>query len=326
MEALKSIQDVPDNVVNRIKKLLRKSEVTRNDSEAEAELCMQKAQELMAQWNIDMSAAEASGADVVEKRVREQHERAAMYKYQRELWRSVAQVNFCLYFTVPIYKNVMVVNDDWTGDQQYAEKIVSRRHCFMGRESNVSATKLMGDYLEEAINRECPYKGSTKSAISWKEGCASKLTARLYDRMWALQEENRAKSKVSAADGAVMLLSDVYTSEYEMNIDAEYGAGTSARWRADRIARKEQQKLQDERRDMVMDCPEAFTAEEYKQVREHFAKIAHQEKAHQRRRGNSSGETVGDLRAWWSGRKAGEDISLDPQIKSAVVEKSRRIA
>lgn len=330
-----TIDHVPENVLLRIKKLLAQASKG-NNSQAEAELCMERATRMLQEWNIEQSQVEATGDHTVEKRVKSEHERSAMYNYQRKLWGAVAEVNFCLHWAIPVYRDVEIPDPDvvrrgWT-DEEYEEsyghkipritinKTVNKRHYIVGRQSNVTATKMMGDYLEEAINRLCPYKKTGKNSLSWKEGCTDKVVFRLRMRMWDERKKAQKLREVSASEGAMILLNDVYLTEYERNIDEEFGQGFAAGLKAER----EEKKRQEERHEMAMDCPEAFTPEEYQAAVKHFA--AKRRQGETRARRETAEYSDKNMSAWFAGRQAGEEISLDPQIGTGKIDKSRQIA
>src|SRR4051812_42543559 len=86
-----------EKVIARIQKMLARSKTDRGASEAEAETAMKLAQELMAKYNLDMAVIEAASAakDAPVERVRDEVKGRAMYKWQRQLARYVAEANFC---------------------------------------------------------------------------------------------------------------------------------------------------------------------------------------------------------------------------------------
>lgn len=336
-----TIDGVPDHITARIKKLLAQAS-KENNSQHEIDLCMKRAQELMAQWNIEQTQIEAAGDPTEEKRLKAEHTRSAMYKYQKTLWKTIAEVNFCLHWVLPVYKDIQVpspylIGKGWTPkeyEQCYGEpmptetinKAVTKRHHIVGRQSNVKATMMMGDYLEAAINRVCPYTGpktNSRDAISWKEGCAEQVSNRLLIRMWEMRERKKTEEEVAAAVGALIVLNDVYMTEYEKNIDMEFGEGTAARWKAEREEAKAEKKAQAERDEMIVDCPQAFSPAEYQAAVKRFA--AKRREGESKNRRQTAEYSDRNMSAWFAGRRAGNDISLVPQTGSGKVEKQRQL-
>lgn len=330
-----SINVVPENVISRLRKLLGTAQYsTKGDgtiTEAEATLAAERAQKLMAEWNIEAATIEAMGDPtrvVEEKRVKEHHDRSAMYKYQQRLWATVCHVNFTIHFTVPVYKDIQVPDPDelkycYTEEERkecrkiWINKLVNRKHYIVGKESNVIASRTMGDYLEDVINSLCPYKVTNKKALSWKEGCVERVRARLLDRKRDLEEQHSAQ-KVNGSTTA-LALRDVFQSEYDKNIDAEYGEGTSSRRREAQRQREEEREAEDERRQMVLDCPKVFSKEEYKEAVEYVSRLRHNREkwARQSERESDRYWKDKDISAWYEGRKAGDKIGLDAQIGSS---------
>ena len=324
---------IPDNVISRLKKLLQTANYSKEGdgqiTEAEAELAMGRAQRLLAEYNVEAATIEAMADPSLppeEKRVKEEHDKLATQKWQVRLWSTVANCNFCLHLTTAVYKQYKTPDPHQIAlgyypsecDQIWVERKIGDKHYLIGRESNVLATKLMAGYLESMINSLNPYKVERRDkALSWKEGCTERVRARLLDRKHEMIQE-----KPQAAPGpgcTAIALRTVYQSEYDKNIDAEWGAGTADKWRADREQKREEMAREDERREMVLDHPECFSREEYNAAVQHVARLRREaEKSEKRSQRESDRYWDGkNLAAWYEGQRAGESIGLDPQMSSS---------
>lgn len=144
----------PDSIIRKIQKLLALGTATRNNSEEEAAAAMAKAQELLAAYNLDLAIVEQAAltpeaqarAAASEKREKTEIDKGALYQWQRDLWKAVAEANFCWYWRV-------------RKQEEYPSRKYKDRHVVLGRESNVLATQLMAEYLIEAMDRLLPFQG-----------------------------------------------------------------------------------------------------------------------------------------------------------------------
>lgn len=133
-------QKIPDDaIIERIQKIIALGR--RGGTEAEATAAMAKAQKLLAEYNLDMATVERGGK-AGDARREQASAAGGMYHYQRELWSSVAELNFCAYFLSGFFKTRRV-----HGVQR--EAWISQ-HAFVGRVINTRATLHMGQYLEAA--------------------------------------------------------------------------------------------------------------------------------------------------------------------------------
>ena len=297
-------------VVDRLRKLLALA--NNNTNEHEAAAAMAKAQELMAEYNVEMATIEASGGKTEEGGVREKAKLVgrALYQYQRELMRSIADANFCYCF-VHEYS-----------DKQGEKTIKRRGYQLIGRKTNVATTVMMFDYLNQTMERLVPIGGDnrlrlSKFAISWKEGCASRLRERIYDRRVELEKASQTKAnehKTRAAHpgaapqaGALMVLGDITQNEYELNMDFLYGQepGTTTQRRLERDARRATEVALPPAPEKVLSPEEK--AKQDKENQKYQERWQRQNKAYWGRK---------DMSAYYSGQSAGENISLDQQVGS----------
>jgi hypothetical protein len=159
------------SIVDKIKKLLALA--GNNPNEAEATSALAKAQELLARYNLSMAQLDQSRGTAKETteaegtRTKTKVERSsAMFTYQRSLWAALAETNFCVYWSTKIFHESGIYS--------------THHHNLVGREENVKTVELMGVYLEQAVNRLCPYK-SGKDVNLWKTGCIERICERLKE-------------------------------------------------------------------------------------------------------------------------------------------------
>lgn len=311
-----------DNIIRRIQKLL---ELSNNPNENEASAAAAKVTELLAQYNLDLAVirqtAVAGGTVVAEeKREKTKVNRSAMYAWQRELWAAIAESNFCWHWVV----------DEWTGkyDRSFNRTYV-KRHVILGSESNAKAATILGEYLCDTIERLLPYPNTerlSRSAISWRTGCAETLKQRINTQTAELKERKAAEGASSTA----LTLRDVFQKEYEANYDAQYGEGAYARklandaeWDAAR-AEREASYAQAEAEEEALRVK--ALADETPAQRERRLKREEKEEEAQRKRNRRASNAYWnkqdrenakiDRSAYRQGIEAGVSISLSKQVDS----------
>jgi hypothetical protein len=316
----------------RLQKILALAD--NNPNEAEAEAAMAKAQELMAEHNLTMSMVVSAGGAESETRLKSEvklshgNGRGAMYQYQRDLMAAIAEANFCFHLIRTVGREFNYSTSRWSAGK--------KMHVLIGRESNVVSATLMFDYLNETMERLVPLDGNSsrlsRSAISWKEGCANRLRDRLRSRTLDLtvksraeaEEKRRAAREASAAANhpsaspattanalVILDLGDVFSTERDLNMDLYYGyePGTTARERKERAAKREAQ-VQTEIHEKPMSPKEKAKAEE--RARKYWEREDRKEQAKWDRK---------DLSAYFSGQKAGDKIGLDRQVDKTETKK-----
>lgn len=300
-------------IVDKVQKLLNLS--AKAGTEAEAAAAMQKAQDLLTAYNLDMALVEKNSTKPGQAKREDIKFRGGMYKYQWHLWYYIAQLNFCLYFrtTEPETK----VRKGRTIVRQ------SLRHRVVGRTINTRATLNMAEYLESTIERLCkdryPHPGQfmSASAMSYRQGLADRVIDKILARRNQLLEEDRIrKEKERAAAGvstSTALSLTVYVDEeHDANMDFLYGEGWSAQQASKRAQRAAAQKAAEEAyTKWAAENPELAKAEEEKRRKEASKRS--------RSRGGRSEKGPSDLSAYYSGYDKGEEIGIDPQTESRKV-------
>lgn len=327
----------------RVSKLLNLADQTKNNSEHEAALAMEKVQAMIQERGMTLAEVEAAGgkADDGGREKRLDGRFGAMYGYQIRLMTAIAEGNFCLH-RVRRY-------------HEARRKQNVRRHQLVGRRVNVEASYQMYEYLQEAMRRIAAEQGfDTKAGITkeyhaWFSGCANRLAQRVAAKARQAREEDRRRKQAeearrAAADGggrALVLLSDVYGTEEDLNNDYEcgYPPGTTATRRKEYEAEVAAQAAKE--KELVaggMNPREAWYVAHGWGAEEAKAAAGAEEKQSKRRsRARSSsrgyrgkGWTRADQKhyemvnssAYKMGSSAGQEIGLDPQAGST---KTKRI-
>ncbi len=169
------------------------------------------------------------------------------------------------------------------------------------------------------MERILPYPNNerlSRSAISWKTGCADRLISRI--RKQAEARKDASDASVDAAAGAVVLRG-VYEAEYQANYDFRRGAGAyqralaaNAEWEAgqaerDRVAKEEAEKAEQEWLTYLQSETPAMKKTREREEAKHRSWAA--EDRREARRVDSD--------AYTSGARAGDKISLGNQVESA---------
>lgn len=310
--------------VDQIQKLLNLA--AKNPNENEAAAAASKAQQLLTKYNLDAAVVErASG--VADGRREDFKTRGGFYAWQRELWRALAELNFCFYWTqeygVERTKKIRGETEARTWSKQ-----MQKRHRIVGRMVNTATTKAMATYLEEVIER-ITREGVggdhrqffSRYAMSFREGMVARLTEKIAERFKErLAEDRRNKIAEEAAaregrpdtgGGKGIALFDYLQSEADANEDFLHGEGYSARQAAERAewAKK------------VAEREAAYTAWAQEHPEEAAAKEAElrasRERSARRYRGGPADKPK-DWNAYYAGYDAAEKVSIDQQVGTGV--------
>ena len=310
-------------VIGKIQKLLNQAN-DKGIGAAEKDAFQAKAQALMLQHNLDTATVERN-AGTTGKREQALVE-GGFYRWQRELWDDVADVNFCTYWSQVHWVRVEDARRKYRTGGTYVVDIEvrRRRHALIGRTVNVRATEVMARYLEQAtaraVDERFPDRREDGYTASFREGVAYRLGQRLRARRREILDKERremaardraARSGVSTA--TAITVTSYTRSEKEANIDFRYGEGTSARWAADRAAAAAERQA----------AEEEYTRWAAAHPDEARAKEEAQRKKDARRDGRASRERFGKVKdgTFWQGVDAGEKISLDPQVDAGQAKK-----
>lgn len=209
-------------IIERIQKLLALA--GNNSNEHEAAAAAEKAAALMAEHNISVLSINRSTNTHAERK--DKVRKGGLYAWQRDIWKAVADLNFCVYFSIK----------GTTKGSSYEQRLV-------GSEVNVISAEVLGDYLQQTIDRmghawakSNGYKsGFVRQAIAYREGLALGLVVRIRkiisDRETAAQYQRHANK--TNGDSTALTIIDVMGTEQDLNKDylAGYEPGTHARLR-----------------------------------------------------------------------------------------------
>lgn len=326
------MSELNSKIVERIKKLLALA--ANNPNEHEAQVAAAKAQEMLEAHNLDM----AQLGHTAQGRPRaDQKQKGGLYGWQRSLWKAVAELNFCHYWSI---KGLAAGS--------------TYEHRILGSSVNVLSTQLMAEYLQGAIERLAQQWAKeqgmksvfVRQAIAYREGMAARIVERLQiERRRKLAEERAREAERKAAashPGAAptttaLTLVDVQQTEADLNNDYLNGweEGTTAANRAADKARQaawaakyqEEQRLHEER--LANDPAYAAEHAAKKKAEEEYwtkkeAEWAKKDEAKARRQAKNPPkpryrkltpeEERMNLAGYWEGRDKGDAISLNEQI------------
>jgi hypothetical protein len=355
-DPVKELDEGQKNVLRKIEALLRVADKGKDSDDphtaTEAASAAAKAQELLVAYNLDASMV--GGSDDGGTR-EEQKLRGGFYLYQRQLWASVAELNFCLHFMSGGYHRWTVTKRYPDGSKRQEPRSKwEQRHRLIGRKVNVRSTISMATYLQGAIERLVTERlGDDPDAnrarwsqrnVIFREGAAEVIREKLAERRrHLLTEERRKQAEAEAAaeragradvsTSTALTIASVVQTEADANRDFRFGLepGTTARQRAEKAARLA---AEAERRRHAEQAytrwaaahPEEARAQEEARRKEE-EKRDREEEARERRNaarrtGGGGGWTREDEKrysnrdAYYAGRDAAENISLDQQMDS----------
>lgn len=239
--------DALDKTVTLIRKLLALA----NDDgagEHEAALALSKAQQLMQNANLTFAALEARGETTEgSRRTKEGIESRTPYAWHRKLMVGIARLN-------SVWCEVRF--------RKLAHTRAFDGYDLIGREANIASTRVMHEYLLQAVERVArahvggdAAKFFTKYAHQFKDGCADRLVERMQDRHDQLLTEQEREARETKArqshpsylggNALVVVMRDYYATEDDLNNDMRNGwdPGTTANNRADMEARYQAQKV-----------------------------------------------------------------------------------
>lgn len=309
-------------IVEKVEKLLALAN-RKKGNEAEAAVAAAKAQEMLAAYNIDMAMVEQSSG--TSGRREDVKHKGGVYLYQRDLWRAVAELNFCLYWTSRKWVSREVNRKNYWGEKT-KETVwsIQYQHRVVGRTVNITLTKSMAAYLEQAIERivmerlgDDNTQRFSRWAVSYRKGAAARIIEKVQDRRDEIEAEEARKAREAqhAAERAgistatTLTIADVRKSERDANMDLIHGEGWSARQR-------------EERRLAAIAAAEAeaayakWAAENPEEARKEEEKRRKESEAYWARRRGRGGRTTSDnvdSSAYWAGYDAAAKIGIDPQ-------------
>jgi hypothetical protein len=195
--------------IDAIKKKIAKLLAMANDSgasEAEAQMAFEKAQEYLAEYNLNAE-------DVTNDLEHEDITDEAFTEQVRETWQitlrtATARLYFCKYY----YSTGVL-------DENYKK---ATEHNYVGRPHNIAVAKSMASYLINTIKRlgeehvlPIPGDKRTISGIrrNFELGCASKVTARINEKYREIERQDPGDYQIT---GTKHNLPALYKSELQL--------------------------------------------------------------------------------------------------------------
>lgn len=319
-----------EDLIDKIGKLLAKAAGTKN--EIERDLFNAKAMQLIADNNLSMAAIEIGGNSAKAAKRTDEKMKGGLYQWQRDLWQAVAELNFVMHFQMYVYDpnktskywarkygGVANVPDYRKGGYNFERRLV-------GRVVNVQATRVMAEYLEQAIERaladELHDQGEhlfSEWSNGFRNGAADEVVLKLVSRRrQVLRDEKeeqlrkdaelRAKMAEGYSTEKTITLSSVKDAEHAGNYDFINGEGAWARKMADRARWAEEAAAAEKRHaEWAAANPEEAKAKEDAR-RKDSRKYGHTPWNY------GMGASKGDKGGYANGSKAGRNIGIDQQM------------
>lgn len=322
-----------DKAIEKIQKLLDRAANT--SSESEAAEARAKAQKWLTQYNLNVATVEAAKGGTAKRE--QANINGGFYAFQRALWKAVAELNFCIYWTQsyiakdqPYSIRATVYHDTPGAYLGKGKKDMTRkRHAVVGRIVNTRATIAMATYLQGAIERALAERLSASSreenmksfwAWSFRKGCAARLMEEARDRrekFVAAEEQKRRKAERAAkraSSGAsvstALSINTLVDQETDANQDFIHGEGWSAKQAAKRAERARLRK----------EAEDNYTKWAKAHPKEAQAKWSYSDKSgriwtmgRHSTKGAAKSDNY-DTSAYYAGYDAGQKIGLDPQV------------
>jgi len=177
------------SVIEKIRKLLA---LGKSANEHEATLAMERAHDMMARYNVELSQVSEKPEDEF---VRDDETRTMSRPWRRIFATQLANLYFCDYiFTFEYHRKA-------GKDLRYPYQRYDL-HSFFGAAHNVVVVKMMFEYLTDTIERlakegskQMPQKQRSSYVTSFRTAAAKRLAVRLEDRLEKLMRGTPAKAK-----------------------------------------------------------------------------------------------------------------------------------
>lgn len=324
------IDDETREVILKVEKILRLAAKNPNPEEAASATAI--AMKLLAAHNLDQAAIAEHGEEAGGQRKAEALN-GGQREWEQDLWKAVAELNFCMYWHQTDFVETKLGRFKDYRRGKVVRGIYVHRHNVVGRKVNIAGTNAMASYLQGAVERltreRCvPAKiglGS-KFAQSFRDGLTFGVVSAIHlrrkeqiseERQRAREAEERAAEAATAgaSTSTAITLSTFRKSEEEANIDFRYGAGTSAKWAAERAERARLSKEADDR----------YTAWAAANPKEAAKEARREAKERQKQANRRQPSYRGDASAWVDGNQRAKDISLDLQTGDSGASTRKRL-
>lgn len=325
MSISREFTDQQKTILRRVEALMQKA--AGNTTEHEAAAATELAMSLLAKYNLsqaDIGPGQDSRSDTKIL--------GGSLQYERDLWRAIAQLNFCWYYTVEVFFKTPEEIKAHRGRKS------SRHHRLIGRTVNIRSTQMMADYLmktlerltrEYCVERFGRYQNRSSDATAFREGATRRLIERIEHKRWLVLAEERERARKEAeraaearpgtSGGTALALASLTRSEYARNYDFMYGEGAYAKT----VANAERYEAEEAEREKAREAWCRAHPEEAARLRREAAKRAEKESRRQAAREiREWKEEQEKLRnpAYAAGLEKGGEIGLDAQVSDGNVK------
>lgn len=294
-----------EKILDRVQKLMNLA--ANNPNENEASAAAAKAQAILTEYNLEI-------ADVSEAKAEREKttEAGGFYMYQRSIWYAVTGLNFCLYRIILVRTTAYRYVHDVTGaksmrktDENTRKKVsvFAYRNVIVGKKVNTQASLIMGEYLQTAVERLTADRPEAQDSEEWansfRRGAAARIVQKIEEKRYAtLRKEQEAQRKAEKAGGEAsssnaLVLTGFIDNENDANLDFVYGAGYSAKLKADAAERARKR------------------AEELAGMTDEERAEAEKPQKGRKSRGKTMKVNAG---AYYAGHDAASTLSLSPQV------------
>lgn len=323
------LTDEQRKIVDKVEKLLRLAGA--NTNEAEAASATARAMDLLVEYNIQMSSVdetgEGGGKRAEEKLV------GGFYEFERDLWRYVADLNFCMCWHQKTWvrRTVFDAKADRILNEWRRNNILRGQFRIVGRVVNIQSTQNMTSYILQTVERLTRERVAERLgdgeklnsqlrgrwAVSYREGIVARIIEKIWKRREEMLSEERnaameaeARAREAGMKGAStatgVTLASVRKSEAEANADFLYGEGWSAKQAADRARRAAAAAEADRLYTAWAAANPEQAAKEEKQRRD-------KERSRSSRSYRGTAEKERDWSAYKAGYAKGDEVGIDPQ-------------
>lgn len=313
------------DVLRKVEKLMRLAAKNANENEAAA--ANAKAQELLTAYNLSAAEIDIDG-ETTGKRA-EEALIGGFYRFERDLWRAIAELNYLWYFTrtkwIPYEER-----------KKHRNRTRTHQHILIGKTVNIAGTKAMAGYLMQTIERLTKetiteLKANTHPRSSWavsfRQGVAERVIEKIQDRFQKMVDAEEKRARKAERDARRAGVANVDTAltiprlqekEYEANYDFKYGKGAWAK------RQREQLEWQQQRAKARAEAEAEYTAwaaanpeDAAKAEKRRIAEERKEQRRWENRRPRyrRAPEFKGDWHAYSLGREAGKKVGIDPQTK-----------
>lgn len=186
------MNDKPDlsKVMEKIAKLLALA--GNNPSESEAAAAAEKAQALLAEYNLDVSDVRTAGKLGDNVFIVDDDLRTDSLPWRRTLAAMVGKLYFCEYFYTFKKEHIRTRKVRANGMPGYKRYDI---HSFVGEKHNLAVAKMMFSYLNDTIERlsiegslNYPLNERSRYRTSFKAACSNRLCWRINERIEAAKK------------------------------------------------------------------------------------------------------------------------------------------